>query len=436
MSLVIAITALTQKLRQSRQGAVAIHLGLITVALIGFAGLGVEIGFVIYKHRQMQSAADSAALGAATALSKGYPVDFALEADALAAEVGFVKGSKGVAIAVNHPPASGAHSSVPAAVEVIITQPQTLSLVGATQWLAGESDGSGLFTLGVRAVAISGGGGTYCLLQLDSGAAPGFSMSNGARVTLSQCGVAVNAIVGTALLMTGGSRLDLENGQSVSVVGLATINNGAAISPSNALKTSQANVSDPYANVAMPALTTCAYNNKSFGYSNGQQTMSPGVYCNGVFFGNSANVAMSPGVYIIDRGAFSVQGGVTLTGANVTIVLTSSTGDNYATLTIGNGAKVTLSAPTTGATAGMVVFGDRRAPRDNSSDLGGGAKISIDGALYLPSQKLIFQNGADNPSGCTQVIAGTIELKGGSRFGSNCPAGVSAIGGGAIRLVE
>ena len=50
-----------------------------------------------------------------------------------------------------------------------------------------------------------------------------------------------------------------------------------------------------------------------------------------------------------------------MNGTGVTIVLTGSSG-NYATVTIGNGASVTLSAPTSGATAGIVFFGDRNAP--------------------------------------------------------------------------
>lgn len=44
---------------------------------------------------------------------------------------------------------------------------------------------------------------------------------------------------------------------------------------------------------------------------------------------------------------------------------------------------VTLSAPTTGAMAGIVLFGDRRAPKTNTIDFGGGAQIDINGAALL-----------------------------------------------------
>ncbi len=103
---------------------------------------------------------------------------------------------------------------------------------------------------------------------------------------------------------------------------------------------------------------------------------------------------------------------------------------------IANGATVTLGAPTAGTTAGLLFFGDRQAPASTTSNLGGGASINFTGAVYLPSQKLIFQNGVSNPSGCTELIAGTIVLEGGSKFQVNCPTGVAAIGATNSSLVE
>jgi hypothetical protein len=186
----------------------------------------------------------------------------------------------------------------------------------------------------------------------------------------------------------------------------------------------------------MPTFSGCAGGNaKSYG-GGGTFTMTPGAYCNGVSIGNGSTVTMNAGVYFIDRGNFNIGGGSTVNGTNVTIVLTSSTGSGYATATIGNGANVTLTAPTAGATAGIVFFGDRRAPITNSNDLEGGVAINVTGALYFPTQALIFQNGSSNTSSCTQVVAGTIQLTGGSKFQNDCPAGVAGIGSSLSSLVE
>jgi hypothetical protein len=308
------------------------------------------------------------------------------------------------------------------AVEVIISQPQTLSMVTLFT--------RGAFSVGARAVATAGAG-SFCVLQLGSSTA-GFSMSNGATANLTQCGLAVDSTGSAALSLSGGAVL---NAQSVSVSGGSSITNGATLNPSSGLKTSQPAMSDPYASVVMPTYSGCADGtNKSYG--TGTWTLSPGVYCNGVSFTNAAIVTMNPGVYFLNQGSFNVGGAVQLTGTGVTIVLTSSTGSNYATFTIGNGATVTLSAPTSGATAGIVFFGDRNAPIATTSTSTGGAAININGAIYLPTETIIFQNGVNNPSGCTQLIAGAVQLTGGSQFQNNCPTGVAAIGGTSSTLVE
>jgi hypothetical protein len=47
--------------------------------------------------------------------------------------------------------------------------------------------------------------------------------------------------------------------------------------------------------------------------------------------------------------------------------------------------------------------------------------MNITGALYFPTETVQFTNGIANPSGCTQLIAGTMVFNGGASFNSNCP---------------
>ena len=288
-------------------------------------------------------------------------------------------------------------------------------------------------------MATVGGGPSYCMLQLDGSARRGFTMSNGARAELDECGLAVNSNARDAFYMSGGAKLTTT---MVSVVGGNSSSNGAHVYPSDdVVLTGQPAASDPYADVAVPAYSGCANgNNKTYNWGN--WVMTPGVYCNGVSFQNAANVTMQPGIYFIDRGTFLVGGGATLKGNGVTIILTSREGEHPATLDIGNGAKVELTAPTTGPTAGIVFFGDRFKPEDHDmNNFRGGTTITVVGAIYFPRGQVTMDNGASNASACTQLIAATIELQGGSKFRSTCPAGVRPIvggagGGGASQLVE
>ena len=463
------IVALAQKIRQAREGAVAIQMGLIFTAVIGMGALASEIGFVTYKHRQMQSAADAAAFGAAIAKSKS--ANFTLQARALTAAVGIVDGANGVTVTANNPPATGPNTANASAVEVIITQPQTLYIVGAVNSLTGSANPAGLFTLGVRAVAMAGSG-AGCLLQLSSSANPGVSLTGGGTISLCGCGLSVNSNAAGALTMTGGTSINLDNNscsavdasQNVSMVGTGSYHNGATVNGVAApatfpdVKTGQTAAADPYAaDHPMPSrpANQCPISGTGItsSTSKGVTTITYGGTYTGsigscywptgdvVSLGNAANMTLTGSVYYLTGGSITVSGNATLAtspGNTETFVLTGS-GTNYATFNVNNGGKVTLTAPNSGANAGIAIFGDRTAPANTSSNFSGGSTMTINGAIYLPTQNVTFTNGAGNPTGCTQLIAGQIAISGGVTLSNNCAgSGTSPIssGSGATTLVE
>ena len=440
------IAAVARNILQSDRGAVAIQIALMMPVLIGIGALAIDIGYALFVQRQLQSAADGAAFSAAIAKSTGHPAAFSTEAYAVTGQVGFVNGANGVAIFVHNPPvnppASATDAANASAIQVIIQQTLTLPLVSAACSLIPGGGCSGAFTVGAQAVAIPGtaGGGGGCALQKDP--TTGVTISNGATVDLVGCGLDVCSTVTTgnnALSMSGGTHLNLcttaactsFSSASVSVAGAASVTNGAQINnvgscqaPTCTTSTPCAAGLDPYASVTMPTMPGGCSNGtaQNYAHSNsGLQTLNPGVWCNGVSFTNDAQIKLNPGVYYVNGGNFNVGGAVQMTGTGVTIILTGS-GSNYANATIGNGANVTLSAPTTGTTAGLAFVGDPNAPASTpTSSFGGGAHMSVTGALYFPTETVQFTNGISNPSGCTQLIAGTMVFNGGASFNSNCP---------------
>ena len=372
------VAAFARALFAGQRGTVAILIGLSMSVLIGAIALGTDVTYVMYKHRQMQTAADAAALAAAVALSKGYPTDYALEARAITASSGFVNGTNGVTVTVNKPPASGSYTQNASAVEVIVVKPEALKLVSVFS--------SAAFNVTARAVAVKGTSGDYCVLTTDTSSATGLSASNGVNVNLNQCGAAVNATGSSALSVTGGATL---NTLSASVGGQTTVSNGGTLHATNGVLQNQAAIADPYASVPVPALSGCNYTNRSLNYSASVQQLTPGTYCDGLSISNGAKVSMAPGIYYIKSGSFSLAGGSTLTGTGVTIVLTKNT-TNYATATVGNGSTITLSAPTTGPTAGIVFFSDRAAPTSGTITFNGGSTQVLTGALYFPTQTVVL----------------------------------------------
>jgi hypothetical protein len=257
-------------------------------------------------------------------------------------------------------------------------------------------------------------------------------LNNGVTITMTGCGMAINSAASPALSVSGGSTL---NATGVSIVGSDSISGGGSINPSSGVKTAQPPVANPYSGTAAPSFGACNYINLTvLGYQN--PTLSPGVYCGGISMGSGGTVAMNPGVYYINGGSFSVGGGIAVTGTGVTIVLTGS-GSNYATVSIANGTSVTLPAPTTGPTKGLVFYGDPAAPTTNVNTIAGGASLSLTGAMYFPTETVSYSNGSSTNATCTQLVAWRMSFTGGASFNSNCgSAGVSAIGGAPSQLVE
>jgi hypothetical protein len=149
-------------------------------------------------------------------------------------------------------------------------------------------------------------------------------------------------------------------------------------------------------------------------------TLDPGVYCNGISVNAGASLTLNPGIYYIDGGSLSANGGGTITGTGVTIVLTSSSGKNYATANINGNASISLTAPIGGPTAGLVIFEDPKAPVGTSVSLLGGSTQSFGGAIYAPTGAISYAGNAATSASCTQIIGDTVSFSGNSSVAINC----------------
>lgn len=400
--------------RRDQRGNYAILLALLMPVLVGFVGLGTDLSLWFYTHQALQSAAESAAVSAATAGR-----NLSTEANAVTAAYGFTNGSQNVTVTVNQPPQAGTHTSISNAVEVVVQQLKTPMFTAI--W------SSQPFPISARAVAV-GGGGVGCMLALNRSVSGAVTVQGSANVTLRNCSLYDNSSDGTALTIGGNSSL---SAYSVGVVG-GTSGNG--ISATNGIRTGVAAATDPYANTSFGSFAGCDANNFR---TNRSVTINPGVYCGGMSVTAGATLTLNPGVYYLDRGDFSAAGNATITGTGVTIVFTSSTGRDWATASISSNAIINLTAPTTGDTAGIVLFGDRNMTTGTSFKLSGGGTQTFGGAVYLPKAALDFTGGYDSGQGCTQVVADTISFAGNSTVTLDCSGyGTRPIGSLTATLVE
>jgi Putative Flp pilus-assembly TadE/G-like len=247
------------------------------------------------------------------------------------------------------------------------------------------------------------------IIVLNPSAQNAFQASNGANVTVTGGGIAIDSNNSDAATIQGAT----VTASAIDIVGGATVNNGGTTSP--APVTGTAVLADPFA--SLPALTpgSCATHPTMYSPGSGA-TLSPGTYCGGITVSNGAtNVVFSAGDYIINGGGMTFGGGATATGSGVMFYLTG-TNATYASVTIANGVSVTFSAPASGPYQGILFFQNRSITSSSNATFAGGASMSLSGSLYFPTTDVSFSNGTSAETYSTAIVANEISFTGGANI--------------------
>jgi hypothetical protein len=140
-------------------------------------------------------------------------------------------------------------------------------------------------------------------------------------------------------------------------------------------------------------------------------TMSPGTYA-GLDI-SAGHVRFQPGVYHIVGAPLIVRRRATLSGQGVTIILHG----DHATFSVLDEARLNLTAPETGVTAGFVLAENKALKLSNTtkpqrSRLTGSGMISAIGTVYLPRQQLSItgDGAADQASPLLQIVADRVDM--------------------------
>jgi hypothetical protein len=354
-----------------------VALGLL---LLGFTGLGIDIGYMRYEKRLQQTAADNAALAGAAEIAFGS--SFALAAGKHGAALdGFTDGSNNVTVTVNNPPQSGPHNGDSSYVEAYVAKVQPTYFMKA---LGVNSE-----TVTARAVAYWGTGvGKSCVFTLGNpgNGIQGISVSGTPTLNAPTCGIDDN---GT--FRSNGKKLDVNAG-TIGVVGTDTNNGGGTItcsgSTTNCPVTGIAPAGDPLAYLTPPAVgTPVAFN---------PANITPGTTYSSISI-NGGTVNFPSGTYVVD-GSMTINGNSTVTGTGVTFYVT-----NGGSVTINGTTNVQFTAPTTGTYAGILFYQD---PNDTSTAKINGTSSSVfQGALYFPKASLNFSGtGTTFNSGAAYTV--------------------------------
>ncbi|MBS0520182.1 MAG: Tad domain-containing protein [Proteobacteria bacterium] len=412
-------------------GSIAMLVAAVPV-VAGLVAVGAETGNFYRMKRQMQNAADDAALSGSIDRINGLTTS-TIATDALyeAKRNGFIGGQDNVTVTVNAPPKSGNFINTTGAVEVIIQKSSQSYLFGAVlNAFLGKANST--FTVTARSVAAQSASTTTtttttsssrgCLVALTPLAEEAVSFSSFNNMTADCSLVANSTATGTgsnaSIYMTSFNNATFEQVWSRGSFS-ATSYGSLSPRPSDAQTNQSGTVVDPYASLPTPSPGTCSYTN--FTYPSGTSvTLYPGTYCGGLAIkGGVNNVYFQPGTYYVANGDLyitsvnNVSCPTCVDGTSgVTFVLTQTTG-NYANIGgvyISSENNVTLSAPPSGTYAGVLFYQDRNAPVGTMTSTSkiftvtslNNAKLS--GAIYFPNNRIdisSLNNAGNSTNGCT-----------------------------------
>ncbi|HEY3302400.1 MAG TPA: pilus assembly protein TadG-related protein [Candidatus Binatia bacterium] len=385
---------------ESQGGQVIVLAALLLIPVVGIIGVAIDAGFLFQLKRNMQTAADSAAVAGALETRKGSNITaITTAAEDDAALNGFTKGVDNVNVTVNSPPASGQYSASDDYIEVIVNQRKSTFFIRVLSLIS--SDDFSTATVAARAVA-----GPKplpeCIWALNPLAVTGLTVAGTASINAAECGVYVRSSSSTAMILNGGACVHVKE---IDIVGNYT---GGCATPTP--RTNAPAKSDPLRSLPAPTPSLpCILPLPT------QRNFNPGTYCTIAVSGNEA-WTFNPGTYYI-VGGFTIGGNATVTGNGVTFYIAAGGSVSFA----GTGA-VRLSAPTSGTYKGVLLFQGRTNPIPAA--MSGGSNKIFNGTIYVPGAVLSFSGGSCSESR-TVLIADIITISGSTCFAqpTNAPSG-------------
>lgn len=411
----------TLKALQEDQGQMLVVVILSMGLILSFMALAFDVGQFLYVKRQLQTAADAAALAGALEIpectSSNCKTMQTAASDALA-EDGYANAalvtqcgtpsSAGLVLELNNGPcALGANdpnykNTQYVEALVILQQPPFLARL------------MGMNSVDIAARAEAGMSAPTCVYITDPSGAQALTVNNGGSLT-SACGIDINSSSPNALSVGSTSTTLTAASGGIDIHGGAGLDHG---SPNPAPTTDVPTVSDPLASLQneAPSTTPCGISTASpYSGANGNVTVSstatfnPGVYCGGINFNGSARGTFNAGTYVFS-GPLNVGTGSISSNGGVTFYFSSGS------LTMNTGGHANLVAPTSGTYAGILLF--QNVSDTNQVILNDDSTSAWQGAIYLPGASLTI-NGAGNGAAYTILDVEDLTVDGSFSIGDN-----------------
>ena len=445
-----------RKLWNNDRGNVLIIAGAALPLLVGSAGIATDtIQWTLWK-RQLQRAADSAAIaGAYQRNQAGQDNQAAVEG------------------AVNN-------DLNPAATRMTFDERTGLSLLGGgpdvdlipddpdddarrqvrvTLAIRKELTFSSMFMSSppvIRATATAAavpGGDEYCVIGLDPRPVTGLEIGGATELDMGDCSLITNATHATQAATNIGNAPKNVKAKTLAAQGGVTASKNWNIEN---YEPASSPITDPFGPegerpLPIPPKEDC---HKTITVSNKAQDYPLTVSVPAVPSGKvtcitggldiAGELNFAPGTYVIDGGNLSMNStGSSLNCTGCTFILTNSANPAQTGNIRLTGGTVNITAPTAeGTYRGIALYQDRRATDDGKAGqnhVNGNSSTGVTGVIYTPSRSLLYNGGGGLTSMCMQVIAQRVRFSGSSniKVSNECAGeGLDVISGGfKIRLI-
>lgn len=402
-----------KRLWADKRGNALLIAGASLPMVVGSAGLASDtIQWALWK-RQLQKAADSAAIAAVYANVNAQDVPTAVNYD-LDGGNNFVRvgvAATGKKYALLNAPVVGYPANGTDYANAVSVQVQLQKTLGFSSLFLSSPP---VVTANATAAAVMSG--EYCAQAQINTNATGITAGGNTNVNLG-CGMITNSTSMDAAVAFGSSSV---NASPVAAVGgLDRTDNWATGTTLLPFTLAQ---KDPYADIAPPAIPSSC-DNWSDSPSDIQTYPSTAPTSNVCLrnFTVKGTLNLQPGTYII-TGDMKVNSGAKVNCTGCTFIMTNDTPANTGTVDFNGGAQLNLSAPDSGPYKGILFYSNRGADSTDINKINGNASSMFSGAFYFPHQQVEFTGNAGVTFSCLKLVSWQLTFTGSSTITNNCPA--------------
>jgi hypothetical protein len=401
------------KLRRDEGGNVLAITAASMPLILGGAAMAIDTVQLSVWKRQLQRAADSAAIAGAYAEARGDVAEDAVHRDL----------NENTFPTLSQPEVvqEGARLGFNRTVYVSLTAERRVPFLS---FFTNRAN-----TLTVDATAALVDDGQFCMLSLYDGDEVGINANGNALVDL-ECGMYSNSQNEDSSVTAGGSSSIIAT--PISSPGELDPNQNFA--DGTTLRPRSAPMADPFADVPLPEVPTegcdgvLSVSNNSPVRTIDDDTAGEACWSS---WNIDGTLRLNPGVYYVNGGNINLKGRIESTGTGgVTIVMTGHETNDDGDLEVGDfiqngGGVLDIDASDGGDFRGIALYRDPRAEY-KLVKINGGADTVITGAIYMPSTDLWLGGNASFDATCLQVVARIITFRGGADIDNECTAGGGA----------